>query len=332
MIAFDLRGDAGIEGLRRTLQLWTDSARRLSQGEPSLADPEPELVQAAHGITITVGIGLEGLRKAGLQDRAPAWLKPLPDFAIDALQPQWSGGDLVVQIGCNDQMALSHATRIIITDVGPFAVPRWRQTGFRTHGEDAKNRNLMGQIDGVGNPPETDRDVLVWCGEEAPDWLAGGSSMVVRRIEMNLASWAALDRPGRDQTIGRTQATGTPLSGGDVHTTPDLKATDDNGLLAIPLFAHVRRANTGTDGGRILRRPYNYDVSPDDPQQVSESGLVFIAFQADVERQFVPIQKRLDELDLLNKWTTPIGSAVFAILPGVAPGEIFGQALVGAPG
>ena len=36
---------------------------------------------------------------------------------------------------------------------------------------------------------------------------------------------------------------------------------------------------------------------------------------------------RLAELDLLNLWTTPIGSAVFAVLPGAQEGEVLGQAL-----
>jgi dye decolorizing peroxidase len=43
--------------------------------------------------------------------------------------------------------------------------------------------------------------------------------------------------------------------------------------------------------------------------------------------QFIPIQKRLDELDLLNKWTVPIGSAEFAIPGGVSEGSVIAQAL-----
>ena len=61
----------------------------------------------------------------------------------------------------------------------------------------------------------------------------------------------------------------------------------------------------------------------------SNAGLLFITFQRDIDEQFVPVQKRLEKPDLLNKWTTPIGSAVFAILPGCRAGEILGQALLG---
>lgn len=44
--------------------------------------------------------------------------------------------------------------------------------------------------------------------------------------------------------------------------------------------------------------------------------------------QFVPIQNRLDELDLLNEWTTPIGSAVFALPPGCSEGGFIGETLL----
>jgi dye decolorizing peroxidase len=55
--------------------------------------------------------------------------------------------------------------------------------------------------------------------------------------------------------------------------------------------------------------------------------MIFASYQADVDRQFVPIQRRLDELDLLNQWTTPVGSAVFAIPPGCGPGGFIGDRL-----
>ena len=46
-------------------------------------------------------------------------------------------------------------------------------------------------------------------------------------------------------------------------------------------------------------------------------------------RQFLPVQRRLAEADLLNLWTTPVGSAVFAVLPRAPlPGEILGEALL----
>ena len=80
----------------------------------------------------------------------------------------------------------------------------------------------------------------------------------------------------------------------------------------------------GTD--RFLRRPYSYDDAPQG-NEVSNSGLIFVAYAADVAAQFVPVQQRLAESDLLNLWTTPIGSAVFAVLPGALAGESLGEKL-----
>ena len=56
---------------------------------------------------------------------------------------------------------------------------------------------------------------------------------------------------------------------------------------------------------------------------------MFVAYQADPVRQFVPVQARLADLDLLNLWTTPVGSAVFAVLPGAREGEVLGEAMLG---
>ena len=93
----------------------------------------------------------------------------------------------------------------------------------------------------------------------------------------------------------------------------------------------MRRANGIDDGEHqeIFRRPFNYDEAPSPGSgSVSEAGQVFVSFQADLTGQFSLIQRRLDALDLLNQWTTPIGSAVFAIPPGCAEGEYIGQSVM----
>ena len=57
-------------------------------------------------------------------------------------------------------------------------------------------------------------------------------------------------------------------------------------------------------------------------------SLVLSDFQADLGDQFVPIQRRLDRGDALNEWTTAIGSAEFAILPGFAEDGWLGDTLL----
>ena len=189
-------------------------------------------------------------------------------------------------------------------------------------------RNLFGQLDGTVNPKPgtTEFDELVWSAGQ-PEWMAGGTSMVLRRIAMDLDGWDRVDRPGREASVGRRFASGAPLTGEREHDEPDFAALGPVGFPVIPDFSHLRRSRSDEPGERIYRRGYNYDEAPAGAS-VSDAGLLFASFQADVDRQFVPIQRRLDELDLLNEWTTPIGSAVFAIPPGCAEGGYIGDTLV----
>jgi dye decolorizing peroxidase len=182
----------------------------------------------------------------------------------------------------------------------------------------------MGQLDGTVNP--TDLDRAVWIGQ-GPDWLRGGTTLVLRRIRMELETWDAADRVAREFTIGRRLDTGAPLTGRAERDEPDFERLNRLGFPVISEYAHIRRARTADPAARILRRPYNYDegLSKDG---TSDSGLVFASYQADVERQFVPVQRRLAEGDLLNEWVKTIGSAVFAIPPGCTPEGWIGDGLL----
>ena len=93
--------------------------------------------------------------------------------------------------------------------------------------------------------------------------------------------------------------------------------------------SHVRRARGDDPDERILRRAYNYDVIEDGRR---EAGLLFCSYQADIARQFVPMQQRLAESDRLNRWITHVGSAAFTVLPGCRPGGVLGDRLLAAAG
>src|SRR5690606_33458363 len=134
-----------------------------------------------------------------------------------------------------------------------------------------------------------DFDRLVW---RTDGWLAGGTSLVVRRISMDLAGWDRLDRPAREQSVGRTLDTGAPLTGSAEHDEPDLTATTALGFPVIPEFAHLRRARSDDPVERFYRRTYNYETPPG-LGEGGDSGLLFTAYQADPLRQYVPIQQRL---------------------------------------
>lgn len=328
-VAFDLVADADADTVRRLLRVWSDDIERLMGGRAPLTDQEPELAAHPAGLTVTVGVGPAIPALVGAP--APRWLAPLPAYSIDKLEDRWSGGDLILQVCADSPVTLAHAQRRLSVDVADLAAVRWVQRGFREPLPVAENRvgmrNLFGQVDGSINPDVSGADAgVVWPDHPAVPWLKDGTSMVIRRVAMDLATWDKVGRLDRENSIGRRLTDGTPLTGGAETDTPDFDAVTALGFPVIDDGAHVRRARPVQPHERFLRRPYSYDDSGPDGV---EAGLIFVAFQGDPLRQFDPVQRRLAEVDLLNIWTTPIGSAVFAILPGIGTEEYLGKALLG---
>ena len=61
-----------------------------------------------------------------------------------------------------------------------------------------------------------------------------------------------------------------------------------------------------------------------------DQGLLFITFQADLEKGFIAVQNRLNG-EPLEEYIKPVGGGYFFVLPGVrAPGGYLGQGLVEA--
>lgn len=328
LVALTIAPDADRDTLRRLMAVWTDDIARLMEGRGALTDQEPELAARPASLTVTVGWGPGAFTAAGVTP--PPWLGPLPAFSIDALEDRWSDGDLVLQVCAESPVAVAHAVRKLVTGAAPMATQRWVQRGFREPLMDSgseRMRNLMGQIDGTVNPSsrEPEDEPLIW--DDGSIWQANATALVVRRIAMDLDRWDRADRRSREHTIGRRLSDGAPLTGGTEHSPPDLSALADDGFPVIDTFSHMRRSMPQTPRERFLRRPYNYDDPPGD-SAVSDSGLIFIAFCADPVRQFVPVQERLAEADLLNLYTTPVGSAVFAVLPGCAQDEMLAGPLL----
>ncbi|GAA3076429.1 MULTISPECIES: Dyp-type peroxidase [Actinomycetes] len=338
LIALDLNEGVEGEDVRRLLRLLTDDAARLTQGQPALADTEPELAEKPARLTVTFGFGRHLVELLN-PEIVPQWLEDLPEFEIDQLEPQLCAGDLLLQICGDDPISLAHARRMLLKDARAYASPRWMQDGFRnargTQSEDITMRNLFGQVDETVQPGRGDdgKEFTVWghppAGSSSPlrPWIEGGTSLVVRLISMDLDGWDELARSGKEASIGRDLSVGAPLTGSSEHDVPDFEATTPLGFPVIEDFAHIRRAHPQVAEEQILRRSYNYDRPPQGDGQLSDSGMVFLSYQADVKRQFLPIQQRLAEGDQLNEWTTPIGSAVFAIPPGCAPGGYIGDSL-----
>ncbi|WKD59166.1 Dyp-type peroxidase [Corynebacterium caspium] len=333
MAAFNFLPGTDRADMRRLLKLWTEDAKDLCEGRTPPGSLEPEMTRLPANLTITCGLGPSFFKKAGLTDKKPAWLEPLPAFKRDELDPQWSETDIVLQICGDDPITVAHATRHMLRAGIDYAKAAWFQQGFMhargVLGERETPRNLFGQKDGTINPrTPAELDAHVWIDNtrsqdgNAPTWLNGGTSMIVRRVAMHLDTWEKLDRTSREVAVGRALDTGAPLSGGDEFSEADLSATDEFGLPAIDPMSHVARSKAPAEHPeqQILRRPYNYDLPPDPARaDSSNSGLIFICFQRDPLTQFVPIQERLDEIDRLNEWITHIGSSVYAIVPGIHP-------------
>ncbi|MFC7643949.1 Dyp-type peroxidase [Streptosporangium lutulentum] len=116
------------------------------------------------------------------------------------------------------------------------------------------------------------------------------------------------------------QARGRPYGGTREH--------DPVALDKLPIDSHVRLAHPDSLGGAtILRRGYSFTDGSDGLGRL-DAGLFFLAYQRDLEKGFIPIQRALAAKDTLNEYIQHVGSGVFACPGGVSPGSFWGAALL----
>ncbi|MGW3932417.1 iron uptake transporter deferrochelatase/peroxidase subunit, partial [Streptomyces microflavus] len=297
LVAFDLVAGAGRKEAVALMRRWSAVARELMAGRPAGGsadgpghDTGIALDAGPSSLTVTFGFGRTFFARTGLTSRLPAALDPLPPFSSDQLDAKRSDGDLWVQIGADDALVAFHALRAVQKESAGTVKVRWQMNGFnRTPGATARPmtaRNLMGQIDGTGNPKPADEDfdrrIFVPASPGTPqEWLEGGSYAVVRRIRMLLDDWEKLPVDRQEQVIGRRKADGAPLSGGSETTAMDLDKAGPDGRLVIPDNAHARISSPEKNGGAaMLRRPFSYHdgISEDG---TPDAGLLFVCWQAD---------------------------------------------------
>lgn len=339
LTAFDLKPGADAAQFRALMRQWTQIAATTMAGRPLPAGEDAMAYgRGPAGLSVTFGFGASLLTKLGLAHQIPQALTPLPSFLNDALDPAAGDGDLCVLAAANDGLVAIHALRALQRAAAGLCTQRWQVSGFADvagamPSPVSTSRNLMGQLDGTGNPKPgtTAFDQTVYVPETAaPGWMRGGSYLVFRKIRMLLSDWDTLGRSAQEAVIGRDKLTGAPLSGGTEYTTPDYEKFDADGSLAIPPGAHIRQAAAQfNNGATILRRAFNYydgqlpDGSPD-------AGLIFLAFQADPANGFTVIQQRLSGADSLSTFIRHEASALFAILPGCEAGDYLGRQLLEA--
>ncbi|WJY37935.1 iron uptake transporter deferrochelatase/peroxidase subunit [Streptomyces sp. P9-2B-2] len=334
--AFDVTTDDRDE-LIALLKEWTKAAARMTAGDAvgdgavgGPAEAPPDDTGEALGLppsrlTLTFGIGptlfeKDGKDRFGIKERRPEALIELPQFPGDNLDKARSGGDLCVQACADDPQVAVHAIRNLARiGFGKVAI-RWSQLGFgktsSTTPDAQTPRNMFGFKDGTHNLAGTDSAALdkhVWVGEGdakgKESWLAGGSYLVARRIRMHIEIWDRTSLQEQEEIFGRNKGEGAPVGKKHERDNPHLKSM-------LPT-AHVRLAHPDSNGGvRILRRGYSFTDGTDGLGRL-DAGLFFLAYQRDVRQGFVPLQKQLAANDALNEYIQHVGSALFAVPPGV---------------
>lgn len=328
--AFDVKTTDRAEFVQ-LLKDWTEAARRMTAGKAvgegaygGLAEAPPDDTGEALGLkpsrlTLTIGFGPSLFGRLGLADRRPDALIDLPTFAGDALDAARSNGDLCIQACADDPQVAVHAIRNLARIGMGKVVIRWSQLGFgktsSTTPDAQTPRNLMGFKDGTRNIAGTETDRLekfVWVGEkdvkENSAWMVGGSYLVARRIRMHIETWDRTSLQEQEDIFGRDKGEGAPVGKARERDEPFLKAMKPD--------AHVRLAHPDSNhGATILRRGYSFTDGTDGLGRL-EAGLFFLAYQRDVREGFVRVQRNL-ATDALNEYIQHVGSAVFAVPPGV---------------
>lgn len=305
---------------------WTDYSEKLVEGNLVKKDGSNALLPPSdtgetvglnsYRLTLTFGISSDFLSKLGLEDKRPKLFRDMPPFPKEQLRDAYTGGDIVIQACADDEQVAFHAVRNLIRKGRNKVTMKWSKSGFAAIGDRKETpRNLFGFKDGTANvTTEKEFDQVVWT--DSKDWMAGGSYMAVRLVQMHLETWDRTNLQEQENTFGRYKESGAPFG--------KKNEFDEVDLDLLPVDSHVRLAKEVNMP--ILRRSYSYSDGIDEKTGQFDSGLIFISFQKDPD-SFVKIQTNLGAVDKMNEYVTHIGSGLFACFPGVEKGGYLGQEL-----
>jgi len=287
----------------------------------TLAARVRDIRRAGGPVSAMLAVGPTWFTKAGLGDRRPPQVTPMPSFTGDRLDPLRVGGDLLLQVeGDTRPDADRVAGELLSGLVG--AVVRWRMPGSRPENEvvdgRALTRNVAGFTEGLGNPDSRDgRTVdgmtLVRSGAGVPAWAVGGTYLVLRVMRLDRDAWDA-EAPAQQEAIIGRRTDGRWLDGTPADGDPDF----DGDLYGVrtPMDSHVRRANPRHKGDPpppLVRRSWSWSGEPR-ADSTREEGTLFMCYQADIAAGFEAVQKRLKG-QLLDLYVSTVGGGYFVVPP-----------------
>jgi putative iron-dependent peroxidase len=247
----------------------------------------------AGGLNLVVGFGADLMRRLA-PDAAPSSLAPFAAIEGRSVSVPATQHDIWIWLhGTGPDIALD-AARAVTVALAPVAVLALEQPGFVYR----DSRDLTGFIDGTENPPvaEAHGVAVIPDGEVG----AGGCFVIAMRWVHDLTAFHALAERDQEGVIGRTRLDSVELD-------DDVK----------PVTAHIARVVVEDGNGEeleIFRRSVPYGT-------VSELGLYFLAFSADIDRFRIMLGRMFgtseDGLsDALTTFTRPV-TASFYFAPSV---------------
>ncbi len=278
-------------------------------------------------LSMTVAFGASMFdTRFGLATQCPKHLVTMNAFPNDALDNDRCHGDLLIQFNVDTAETNNQALQAVLKDFPDGLSLRWRQDRFllpQTAGAQRRDasRNLLGFKDGTSNLDANSPYLLnrmVWVGNTSgePGWTHGGTYQAVRIIRTLVERWNVIPLHEQENIIGRDKAEGAPLGMAHERDVPDYLGDPDG--RGVPLLAHIRRVNPSDPGSTdslILRRGYTYSNGLTKAGEL-DVGLLFTAFQSDLERGFIAVQTRLNG-EPLERHIKPDGGGYFFALPGV---------------
>lgn len=351
LVAFDVLATdrQDLERLFRTLNeriAFLMKGGAVPQVDPKLPPVDSGIlgpVVTPDNLTVTVSVG-ESLfdERFGLSQVKPKRLSRMQGFPNDALEPGQCHGDLSLQFCANTADTNIHALRDIVKNLPDLLLVRWKQEGTVPPQAPAKPgvpaqsaRNFLGFRDGSANPDSNDNTTMnriVWVQPDSdePRWAVNGSYQAVRIIRNFVERWDRTPLQEQESIFGRSKASGAPLDGTRESDVPDY--SQDPHRKVTRMDAHIRLANPRTAQTRnslILRRPFNYSNGVNKNGQL-DMGLLFICYQADLEKGFITVQTRLNG-EPLEEYLKPVGGGYFFTLPGATGDDDFiGRSLLAA--